>query len=172
MIYRLIFIGIICLAIVLRVVNLSQSPPGVTNDEIGYFSNAYSILKTGNDIYGRRYPIMFHFEGWPFLPIPVYIRVPIYYLMGLSVFSSRLPNIVAGVFGVIGVYFLVELLFQNKRLALLSSLLLAISPWHIQFSRSGYDGMLAATFFFIGVVLALHLYRKKKSFLVVAPLFF
>jgi len=112
---------------------------------IGY--NAYSILHTGRDEYGTYLPLTFRsFDDYK-PPLYVYVTVPSIYLFGLSVWAVRLPSAIFGVLAVLGTYYLVRELFkQHERVAILSSLLLAISPWHIQFSRSAFEANLGVTF--------------------------
>jgi hypothetical protein len=43
----------------LRVYNLGEVPNGLTVDEADMDYNAYSILKTGKDVYGRKLPLFF-----------------------------------------------------------------------------------------------------------------
>lgn len=148
-----IFWTILLAAFVLRSVNISNVPPGVTNDEVGYFYNAYSIARTGTDIYGRAWPLIFHIGGWPFMPVPVYILSFIYRFLEPTAFISRLPNIVFGTLGIFVLMSLVQLWFKNTRLSLITGAVLAVSPWHIHFSRTGYDGPIAVFFYLVGLLI-------------------
>src|SRR3989344_6142247 len=49
---------LIIISLLLRVYKLGEIPPGVTNDEIGYIYNAYSIVRTGKNIYGEQFPLI------------------------------------------------------------------------------------------------------------------
>lgn len=149
----MIFWTILLVAFALRTINISYVPPGVTNDEIGYFYNAYSIAKTGEDIYGKSWPLMFHIGGWPFMPVPVYILSFIYRFLEPTSFVSRLPNIVFGTLGIFVLMSLVQVLFKNIRLSLITGAVLAVSPWHIHFSRTGYDGPVAIFFYLVGLLI-------------------
>lgn len=150
---RMIAAGIVGIAAFLRLVNMPHVPPGVTNDEVGYFYNAYSIAKTGADIYRRPWPLLFHVAGWPFMPVPVYLLSLIYHVVEPGAVSSRLPNIVLGVAGIVVLMAMVQTLFRRRSLSLLSGAVLAVSPWHIHFSRTGYDGSIAVFFYLFGLLI-------------------
>ncbi len=140
-------------AFVLRSVHIFNVPPGVSNDEVGYFYNAYSIAKTGTDIYGRSWPLMFHIGGWPFMPVPVYILSFVYRFLEPTAFVSRLPNIMFGTLGIFVLMSIVQIVFRNTRLSLVTGAVLAVSPWHMHFSRTGYDGPIAIFFYLVGLLI-------------------
>ena len=150
--YVLCFVGIIILGLALRSVRIVHVPPGITNDELGYVYNAYSIAKTGMDIYGNRFPILFHIGNWPFMPIPTYILASIFLFVSPTQLTARLMNIILGTTGIGILIILVNHIYKDKRLALLSGLVLALSPWHIHFSRTAYDGPVAIFLYLVGVL--------------------
>ena len=55
----LILFLIVILAFLLRFYQLSTNPPGLNLDEVAIGYNAYSILRTGRDEYGKFLPIVF-----------------------------------------------------------------------------------------------------------------
>lgn len=158
-----ILIGIILVAIAFRVIHLSNYPSGFHIDEaqIGY--NAFSILKTLRDENGNILPLHTGFfnEARPMLS--VYLTVPWVYLFGLNIFSTRLTNALLGIISVCLTFLLVKKLFENKTLALLSSALLAISPWHIILSRSSADGALGLSFLLLSNLMLIYWIKKKDD---------
>jgi len=168
------FIVIISIAILLRFYQLGQVPPSPDWDEVAIGYNAYSILKTGKDEYGTFLPLSFRsFDDYK-PPLYVYLTVPTVAIFGLDTRSTRLPSAVMGVLAVIGTYFLVKELFvfrQKTILPLLSSFLLAISPWHIQFSRIAFEANTGVTINIWAVTCFLIGLRKKSVFLLSAFLF-
>ena len=52
-------IAIFLLSLSIRLSKLSNVPNGLTVDEADMGYNAYSILKTGADVYGRKLPLFF-----------------------------------------------------------------------------------------------------------------
>ncbi|MEK7127693.1 MAG: glycosyltransferase family 39 protein, partial [Patescibacteria group bacterium] len=92
-------------------------------------------------------------------------------IFGLNEFAVRFPSALLGVGAVIMVFFLTRVILAESRIALLASLLLAISPWHLQFTRTAYEtGSLA--FFTTAGLLFFLLGLKKKKWLVLSALFF
>lgn len=136
---------ILVLSLFLRVYNLDKNPPGFFCDEASIGYSAYSILKTGRDEYGYHFPLFFKAFGEYKSPVMIYSAVPFIALFGLSEFSVRL---VAAFYGVltVGVIFLLTRKLFNKDVAILASLFLAVSPWHVHLSRVGFE-MTPAVFF-------------------------
>jgi len=60
---KTLLVVIILLASFLRLYNLANVPPHLTPDEASLGYNAYSILKTGKDEYGKFMPIIFKSFG-------------------------------------------------------------------------------------------------------------
>lgn len=137
--YTLVLFAIIILAAVLRFYQLGTNPPSLDWDEAAEGYNAYSLLKTGRDEYGYKLPLSFRsFDDYK-PPLYIYMTVPSVALFGLNDFAVRFPSAFLGVFAVLFCYLMVFELFKNRPTALLSSLFLAVSPWHLQFSRVGFE---------------------------------
>lgn len=143
----LIFLAVIfIIASVLRFWQLGKTPISPDWDEVSLGYNAYSIMQTGKDEYGESFPIVLRsFDDYK-PALYTYLSIPLISVMGLSVESVRLPSAIFGVITVIATFFLVNELFKRKDLALLSSFLLAISPWHIQFSRIAFESNVGLAF--------------------------
>lgn len=151
---KLFFIGIIILAAFLRLWQLGVVPVSPDWDEAALGYNAYSILKTGRDEYGTFLPrTLRSFDDYK-PPLYTYLAIPSVAVFGLSTWATRLPSAVMGILAVIGTYYLVTLLIKKKddSLALLSALFLAISPWHLQFSRIAFEANTGVTLNIWGLV--------------------
>ena len=162
--YYIVFGSIILLAAALRLFQLGVVPGGVTHDELGYIYNVFSIAKTGKNVFGESFPFITWMVsgGFPFLPVPIYLAAPIFWFLPLSGFSGRLLPALLGIADVLLVYFIVKQLFKHTPLALLSALFLAISPWHLHFSRSAYDANYSLFFFLLGIAAFLYEIQKKR----------
>ena len=149
----LIFLGIIILAAFLRLFSLSQFPPGFSADEatIGY--NAYSILKTGKDEWGQWFPLAFRAFSDYQAPLYTYITVPFITILGLNELAVRFPSALFGILTVAIVYLLMTRLFRDSKIGLFAAFFLAISPWHIFFSRGAWQTNLATFWMTLGVYL-------------------
>jgi 4-amino-4-deoxy-L-arabinose transferase-like glycosyltransferase len=140
------FIGIVLLATFLRLYKLGSVPASPDWDEASLGYNAYSILKTGRDEYGSFLPLSIRSFGDYKPPLYAYLTVPSVALFGLNVPAVRLPSALMGILAVAGTYFLVRQLLrggkwepESEPVALVSALLLALSPWHLQFSRAAFE---------------------------------
>lgn len=159
---------IILLASFFRVFYLSQYPPSITADELGHAYTAYSILKTGRDEWGDFLPINPRGFGDYKGPLYTYLVIPFEALFGLSVEAVRLPSAVVGVLTVLIVYFLSRQIFGSKKIGLLSSLLLAISPWHIQYSRVAFESNLGVMLFSLSLLFFVKSFKSSKFIILAA----
>lgn len=151
---KLVLIGIILLSAFLRLYKLGSVPPSLYWDEASLGYNAYSILKTARDEHGRFLPAT-NFAAFGDYKPPgyIYATVPSIALFGLNEFSTRLPSAFFGIITVFISYLLARKLFQNEYPALLSAFFLAISPWHLQFSRGAFEANLGLFFSTLGIYL-------------------
>lgn len=161
---KTVFLLIIILASVLRFLYLGAVPLGITHDEMGYIYNAYSIAKTGRNVFGELLPIFTWMTrgGFPFMPVPVYSLVPLFWILPLSPAVARFLPALLGVLDVMLLYFITLRLFKHTPLALLSALFLAISPWHLHFSRSAYDANYALFYFLFAIAAFIWELPKKR----------
>lgn len=151
-------------AALLRLWKLGVVPAGVTHDEIGYIYNAYSIAKTGKNVFGEFLPFLtwVNAVGFPFLPVPIYLSAPLFLFFDISATVGRLPSALLGILDISLIYILVKQLFGKNSLATLSAFFLAISPWHLHFSRSAYDPNFALFFYLLGIVVFIWEVKKKR----------
>lgn len=157
-----ILLAILILAAFLRFYKLSSNPPGLYLDEISFGYNAYSILKTGRDEYGVFLPTLLKSFGDYKAPLYAYLLVPSIGVFGLNEFAVRFPSALLGTLSIILVYLLVSQIFQDKNLGLIASFLHTISPWHLQFSRAGFEANVMVFFELLGLLLFLKSkYRLK-----------
>ena len=145
-------------------------PPSLFGDEVDVGYQAYSILKTGQDLYGQTFPILMHSLSEYRAPLFIYSDVPFIALFGLNEWGVRLAPAFWGILGVLGLFFLTKKLF-NERIGLLSALFLAISPWHMHYSRAGFEVTMLLTFIIFGVYFFLKGLEKKYFYLISAILF-
>lgn len=184
---------IIFLAALLRFYQLGNVPPSPDWDEASLGYNAYSILTTGKDEYGQSFPLVLRsFDDYK-PALYSYFIIPFIPIFDLSVFTVRLPSALFGVLAVLGVYLLAKELFSTLSfgkknivipLALTSALMLAISPWDLQFSRIAFESQVGMAinilvfffflkgikkpkyfiFSFILAALNIHIYQSNRVF--------
>src|SRR3989304_3880126 len=127
---KLHLILIILVASFLRLYHLNLNPPSLYWDEASLGYNSYSILKSGNDEHGEKLPLARFIAFGDYKPPGyIYTAVPAIALFGLNESSVRLPSAIAGILMVVVSYYLVYELFRKNKLALISALFLAVSPW-------------------------------------------
>lgn len=151
--------AIIIIAAVLRLYNIQHDPPSLQWDEVSIGYNAFSILKTGRDEHGRFMPYdTFVAYGDYKPPLAIYTAVPFVAVFGLTELGVRLPSALFGVATVLLTYFLVLELFRKRMdaaraevLAFVTTGVLAISPWHVNLSRGGFEANIALFFGVLGV---------------------
>ncbi len=143
---------ILCVAFFLNFYRLDQIPSGLYVDEALSSYNAYSVLTTGKDEYGKSFPILFRFFGTYSPPLYTYLTVSVIAIHGLNIFSTRF---ISALSGVLVVYILFNLLksskiIRSKFTPYLVALLLTISPWHLLYARAGYEIYLGFCLFTLG----------------------
>lgn len=161
---KIILLVIVFVGLYFRTYNLQNNPAGFFCDEAATGYNAYTILKSGVDEYGNKFPLLFKSFGNNRLPIPIYFTVPFVWLLGLNEMSTRLPSAVIGTLTIIVIYHLLKTLYPKfKAVPLAGAFLLAISPWHIHFSRFAEAVIYLPFFIGMGVLLFTKGIAKKEN---------
>ncbi|MCL4390441.1 MAG: glycosyltransferase family 39 protein [Patescibacteria group bacterium] len=145
-----LLLTIVFLAALLRLWQLGVNPPSLDWDEASLGWNAYSILKTGSDEFGKPIPVSLRSFNDYKPAMYAYAAIPSIAVFGLNEFSVRLPSAIAGILTVLVTFFLVKELTDNDLLSYCVAGLLAVSPWSIQFSRVAFEANLALFFFVLG----------------------
>lgn len=167
----LILTLIILLGFGLRVILLAQYPPGVTADEIGQGYSGYSILKTGKDEWGDFLPLNPRGFGDYKPPLYSYLTIPSIALLGLNITAVRLPSALFGVATIFVSFLLARILFNSFSMGLVSVFLFSIQPWHIQYSRVGWESNIGVFTFSLAVYFLIKGF-EKNSFLFPSAILF
>lgn len=164
-----LFLGLILLlAIFLRFNNLSGNPPSLYWEEASLGYDAYSILKTGKDFHGHSWPLVAFESFGDYKPsLYFYTTVPFIALFDLTPQAVRFPSALFGSLTVLLIFLLSKQFFKKPTVPLLSSLILAISPWHLQFSRAAFEANLGLFLVILGVWLFIK-GSKKHSWLIIS----
>ncbi|OGH11594.1 MAG: hypothetical protein A3B38_02170 [Candidatus Levybacteria bacterium RIFCSPLOWO2_01_FULL_36_13] len=176
--YKFIILGlIIVIAMLLRFYQLSSNPPSLTWDEAAWGYNAYSLGIDGKDEFGRFLPVDYFESFGDFKPVMyAYLDVIPIKIFGLNEFATRFPSAFFGVLTVLLTYFLVKRIFSKSRnaelIALVSSLFLAVSPWHILLSRGAFEANVASFFIVLGIWAFLSGVQDKKWYLIISAVSF
>ena len=170
---KILLIVILFLAFILRLPFLDKFPAGLNADEAAIGYNAYSLIKTGLDEHATRWPTVFRsFDDYK-PAVYFYLVLPFVYILGLSVTAVRLPSALLGVISVYFVYLLVNRLFPKKSLVIrnssfdigvIAAAMIALSPWHLHFSRGGWEANVASAFLVIGLYYLVRSLENTKYF--------
>lgn len=163
---------VLFLGALLRFWQMADYPVSLSIDEVAIGYNAYSILKTARDEHSQFLPLTFRSIGDYKPPVLIYLMTPAIALFGLSEFGIRLTVAFLGTLTILFVYLLTKELIKNEFIALLSSFSLAISPWHIQFSRATFEAILALFFLIIGTWIFLREIKRKGKWFWLSAIFF
>jgi len=141
--WQWIFLAVIVgIGFILRIYNLNFPSVGYHNmKENEYLEIAENMLQD-NDFLKRTvyfydafsdYP---KFSEYPQIPLVSYQIILAWKIFGFNLWGPRLINVIFGLLSIIVVYFIGYEIFKRKLLALSCSLLLAILPLAVFFSRN------------------------------------
>ncbi len=162
---------IIAIALFLNFYKLSEVPSGLYVDEALSGYNAYSILKTGKDEYGKLFPIAFRFFGSYSPPLYTYLTVPFVSYFGLNILTTRALSALCGVLmtGVVFLFLKNLSVIKNKYSPLLGTFLFAISPWNLLFARAGYELYLSFFLFSLGAFFTFKAFKDLRFWIYALP---
>ena len=146
---KTIFLAILVVAFLIRFIDLNRTP-ALNPDEAALGYNAYSLILTGKDEHGASWPLHFKSFGDYKPGGYVYLAIPFIKLFGLTSLTVRMPNLILSLLTILFLYKLVLLFTKNYLLSSLTAFVLAVSPWHIHFSRGAWESSTALSFIIIG----------------------
>lgn len=152
----LLILLITILAFVLRAWDFGNNPAGVYVDEASLGYNAYSLLKTGMDEYGKAWPIFLRSFGTYQSALYSYLSIPLVKLIGLSSVGIRTLSLISG---------LVLVITVCLWMGMTEGLIVAISPVFVFFSRGAFESNLALTIFISGLLLSIKAEKKSNLLL-------
>ena len=137
-------------------------------DEKDTILSGWSIAKTGRDLFGKSFPLVFenispnnplsaiYFSALWFLFIPI-----------KTVFLSRLPFVLISSLIVFISYSLIVKIAGDEKKAIVTTVILCFNPWIFHLTRLALDIPLAIVFLFAGILL----YLEKRKFLALTLFF-
>ena len=158
---KLYLVVILVLATILRVLWLDVIPNGFFCDEASNAYDSFSLLHTLRDQHGAFLPFFTRSIDDYREALYAFFTIPFIQVFGLNEFAARLPAAVIGVATVWIFYYLVQELF-NRQIALVAALMLAMSPWHIQFSRIAFRAILIPFLFCLALLFFAKSFRQSK----------
>lgn len=151
-----------------RLYKLDSIPPGLYPDVAINGNDALQSLRDGQFK-------LFYLENNGREGLMIWLVAGSFLLFGTGIWSMKIVAAIAGILTVLGLYLLAKELFEKngRFIALLSSFFLAVSFWHVNFSRIGFRAILIP---FV-MVFAFYFFAKgfktgKMRWLLPAGLFF
>ena len=149
--YEIILLSLILIiSIFSRFYQLSTIPGTINRDEAFQGYIAYTLLKYGVDSYGKKFPVYLTVWGHGASVFQSIIEIPFIYFMDLNVLAIRIPTAICSVINLLIIYLTIKK-FKSNQIALFSTYLLAISPYHIMIARWSLDCNLAPYFLSLGL---------------------
>ena len=159
---KVILFLILAASLFLRVWKLDAVPVSLFSDELDVGYQAYSIIKTGRDYSGNVLPLHFQSYADARAPLYIYASIPTVAVFGITAWGVRLPAAAFGLLGIWATFLLVRESLGSRNLGLISALLMAISPWHIQYSRSAFEVTMLLAFLLLGLYFFFKSLNKPK----------
>jgi 4-amino-4-deoxy-L-arabinose transferase-like glycosyltransferase len=174
----LLLILIIFIGGFFRFYQIDTNPPGLYIDEVSIGYNAYTILRDGQDEHSAVFPLFFKAFGEYKMPVYIYTTAGAMALFGKNEFSVRFTSALAGTLTILIIYLFIRRIleiYKNKKIDIIrkflpatSAFLLAISTWHIHFSRGGFEVNLGILFFMTGLYLYILFWNNNRLSLLVS----
>jgi len=181
---KILFLLIIVVGVFLRFYKLGVVPSSLYWDEIINCYDSYSIGQTGMDHHGNYLPVSHLVSYFDYKnPLYTYLDVIPVKVFGLNEFGCRFPSALFGSLTFILVYYLTVVLLskggRDKKLVnkaewvgLLASFLVGVSPWHLQFSRAGFEANINLFLIVLGIYLFIKAVYKKPFNLLLSGVVF
>ncbi|GAB4324248.1 MAG: hypothetical protein Kow0059_19800 [Candidatus Sumerlaeia bacterium] len=157
-----LWLGLILLAAaVLRFAALDTSPPSLFRDEVEKGYNAFALLHGGvaisvvpagpyYSLERRTLPLFLNVYNSHTSMIYQYAAAPFVAVLGLNAWGTRVPAAAAGVLTVLFTFLLGREL-AGRCAGLYAAAFLAVSPWHVMFSRWAQQGIMVPLFLTLGL---------------------
>lgn len=156
-----LFLSILAVAFLLRLYGITETPPSLNWDEVSIGYNAYSVLKTTRDEWGKFLPLNFRAFGDYKLPFYIYADIPFIAIFGLSVLGVKFLSVLSGLGIVILIFFILKNLTKNIFISFIGMFVAVTLPWLIILSRIGLEANLALFLVTLSVYFFLRGLEKK-----------
>ncbi|MBP7843093.1 glycosyltransferase family 39 protein [Candidatus Woesebacteria bacterium] len=169
-------LAILFLAVVIRFYKIAEVPHGMTWDEAAIGYNGYAIFNTRRDEWLHRLPVSFQSFGDYKAPLAIYLNGVFTFIFGLNLFAVRLPFALFSILAVLGIILMVREIFEGhkyqKYYSLFAGFLLTLSPWHIHYSRAGFESGMALSLLIWGIYFLIKSTKQNfNNFLTLAASF-
>ena len=136
---KFVLLSILVIALFFRLYQLDSIPPGIYSDEAVNGNNALEVLDTGK-------PQVFYPDNNGREGLLINLTALSFKIFGVNIWSFKLIPVLAGMLGILALYLLAKEMF-NWQIGALSSFFMAVSFWHVNFSRIHFRAILAPMLF-------------------------
>ena len=112
-IWLMVIMVIILTATIIRFYQLGNPSNGFYLDEAAIGYNAYSILKTGKDEFGKSFPILFRSFTDFKAPLYIYLSIIPIKIFGLTSFSTRFISALSGSIAILITFLFIKLIIKR-----------------------------------------------------------
>ncbi len=146
--------GIVAVALLIRLVGLTDTPPNVSADEADNLQVVYRVLDGSG-------PGFFGLDWKPAPAFSTYVITWFTYLFGDGIVGLRVASVVLSTAALVLFYFVARRTL-GVGASLAATALLSTSLWFLHFSRSGWENVHVALFM-LGAVLSIQLAIERRS---------
>jgi 4-amino-4-deoxy-L-arabinose transferase-like glycosyltransferase len=133
--YVLLLVVVLALGAWLRIYDLSNVPTGQYAEELDLYNSVYSIVTTGHDVDGTLMPYLYQRNVRRNAPLYAIVGYGSTLVFGKNAFGLRLPAALFGISAIALMYFLAFALTRRRDVAFVATLVQAIAPLFVHFSR-------------------------------------
>jgi hypothetical protein len=167
---RLIVAALMLFAFALRMALIGSLPFGLNQDEASAGYDAWALLNFGIDRCGSRLPVLLASWGSGQNALMSYLAMPFIALGGLSPFTLRLVNALAGCAALV-FFWLLARRTRGPAFAICALFFLAVCPWHVMASRWALESNLLPAFLLAGIYFTARAREREWALLPAAVCF-
>lgn len=157
--YILLFV----LSLVPRFVSLGTIPTSLSHDEVDLIIQAHSVRLTGRDLSGSWSPLSLLPNDATMAELGPIINLPVLSLLPNSLFAAHATTALLGSLYPILIVILLSTWGMSHRVTWLSAFLLALSPWHLLFSRTSLEQPTSLFFYTLSWIFLSKIFDRSKS---------
>ncbi len=157
--YFLLFI----LALLPRMYALGTIPTALSHDEVDVIIQAHSIRLTGRDLSGSWSPLTLVPNDGLMAELSGAINLPALAVLPNTLFAAHFTTALLGSLYPILIVTLLISWGLNKKASWLSGVLLALSPWHLLFSRTSLEQPASLFFYTLSWIFLTKIYANKNN---------
>jgi hypothetical protein len=166
----ILYIFLFLVGVSAHLYKVTSIAPAISHDEVYYYVEAKSIGLSGKDPSGEVSPWQLKAANPLFAELPGTIMAPAAMLFpNQPVLAGRFTHVIIGALFAIVLAGVVEKLFHNKALSIITAIACLCNPWFFENSRMSFDSLLSLFFYFSAIWAFL---SSQKKFLPISFVLF